>query len=64
MIEAASLQEFKAPAEICRDRLTSFTLRSLCSRCGIQEEAALEEKLEKSRLFRVKTVNVRTPAIL
>ena len=26
----------KALAEICRNRLTSFTLRSLCSCCGIQ----------------------------
>lgn len=48
----------KALAEICRNRLTSFTLRSLCSRCGIQDGAALEEKLEKSQLFRTKTVDV------
>ena len=54
----------KALAEICRNRLTSFTLRSLCSRCGIQEEAALKEKLEKSRLFQVKTVNVDDSQVL
>lgn len=48
----------KALEEICRSRLTVFTLRTLCSRCGIQEEASLKEKLDKSRMFWVKTFDV------
>ena len=44
--------------EISRSRHTSFTLRSLCSRCSIQEETALKEKLEKSGLFWMKSVDV------
>ncbi len=52
-------EEFrKALEEICRSRLTFFTLRTLRSRCGIQEEASLKEKLEKSKLFWVKTIDV------
>ena len=47
-------EEFrKALEEICRSSLTFFTLRTLRSRCGIQEEASLKEKLEKSKLFEV-----------
>lgn len=48
----------KALEEICRSSLTLFTLRTLCSRCGIQDEASLKEKLDKSRMFWVKTFDV------
>lgn len=48
----------RALAEICRSRIFNFTLGSLCGRCGIQDQARLEENMKESRLFRTKTVDV------
>lgn len=47
-----------ALAEICRSRVFNFTLSYLCSRCGIQDSASLEDKLKESGIFHTKTFDV------
>lgn len=47
-----------ALAEICNEKISTFTLSFLCGRCGIQDQASLEQKVKESHIFREKTVDV------
>ena len=43
---------------VIKNNMTSFTLSSLCTMCGISDSDALEENFIKSKLFLVKQVNI------
>jgi transcriptional regulator, XRE family len=43
---------------VIKNNMTSFTLSSLCTMCGISDSDALEAKLIKGKLFLLKQVNI------
>lgn len=58
LLELLCIRDFRiALAEILKSRKT-FTLGTICRKCNIEDEAALEEKLRESRMFKTYQVEV------
>jgi len=47
-----------ALAEVIKNRKTMFTLGTICRKCSIEDEAALEAKFHESRMFKTYQVEV------